>query len=76
VSNKQRLKLKAKAQEIAREARRAVGSADEFQQGAKAQAKDVADKGKKEANELSARAKEQKRREEKTEGWRSDAFDV
>lgn len=70
--NSQRQKLKAKAEQAQAAAHRAVGSADQF----KKTGQSAADKGKSEANELSARAKEQKRREDKTEGWRSDAFDI
>ncbi|RSH91097.1 hypothetical protein EHS25_010273 [Saitozyma podzolica] len=76
ISNQQRLKLRAAASQAARQTRQAVGSASQFGQQAKGQANQVADQGKKEANELSARAQEKKRREERREGWRSDAFDV
>lgn len=43
---------------------------------AKKAANEASDKGKKEVNELSARAKEASRREARQEGWRSEAFDV
>ena len=52
--------------------RQATGSADQFRQGAQK----AADKGQKEANMLDAKKAEQQRRESRTEGWRSDAFDV
>lgn len=42
----------------------------------KKDAQKVADKGKKEANDLDAKMREQQRRESKSEGWRSEAFDV
>ncbi|KAK4684203.1 hypothetical protein P7C73_g5994, partial [Tremellales sp. Uapishka_1] len=69
IANTQRQKLKAKAKAVSNQA---SGSADSV----KKNAQDAADKGKKEANELDAKAKEAKRREERTEGWRSEAFDV
>ncbi|WWC88740.1 uncharacterized protein L201_003653 [Kwoniella dendrophila CBS 6074] len=69
VSNKQRQKLKAAASSTSN---RAVGAADQF----RGKGKQAADQAKQEADQLSAKAKEQKRREEKSEGWRSDAFDV
>ncbi|WVR06390.1 hypothetical protein IAU60_003421 [Kwoniella sp. DSM 27419] len=69
VSNKQRDKLRAAAKSTTN---RAVGAADQFN----GPAKDAAGKAKKEGDQLSARAQEQKRREERSEGWRSEAFDV
>ncbi|WVF68948.1 hypothetical protein IAT40_003722 [Kwoniella sp. CBS 6097] len=69
VSNTQRQKLRAAAQTSSN---RAVGAADQF----KGTAKDAAGQAKKEGEQLSAKAQEQKRRDEHSEGWRSDAFDV
>ncbi|WWC62487.1 uncharacterized protein I303_105083 [Kwoniella dejecticola CBS 10117] len=69
VSNTQRQKLKAAASSSTN---RAVGSADAF----RAKGKQATDQAKKEGDDLTAKAREQKRREEKSEGWRSDAFDV
>ncbi|WRT67840.1 uncharacterized protein IL334_004814 [Kwoniella shivajii] len=69
VSNTQRQKLKAAASSTSN---RAVGSADQF----KAKGKQAADQAKKEGDDLTSKAKEQKKREEKSEGWRSDAFDI
>ncbi|ORY25632.1 hypothetical protein BCR39DRAFT_543419 [Naematelia encephala] len=69
ISNSRREKLKQTSAALTQQAR---GAVDQF----KADANKTADKGKKEANELDARKKEQQRREERTEGWRSDAFDV
>ena len=69
MSNKQREKMKAKAASV----RGGVGaSADQV----KKDAQKVADKGKKEANDLDAKMREQKRRDSKSEGWRSEVFDV
>ncbi|WWD04803.1 hypothetical protein V865_002874 [Kwoniella europaea PYCC6329] len=69
VSNTQRQKLKAAASSSTN---RAVGAADQF----RGKGKQATDQAKAEGEDLTARAKEQKRREEKSEGWRSDAFDV
>jgi len=69
VSNKQREKMKAAASAVSRSATGSGGQAAK-------EAQKTADQGKKEANELDARMKEQQRRESRTEGWRSDSFDV
>jgi hypothetical protein len=69
VSNKQREKMKAKASAASRQATGAGGQVQRDAQKA-------ADKGKKEVNELDAKMKEQQRRESRSEGWRSEAFDV
>ena len=69
MSNKQREKMKAQAAS----ARGGVGASAEQM---KKDAQKVADKGKKEANDLDAKMREQQRRESKSEGWRSEAFDV
>ncbi len=61
--------MKAAASSVARQA---TGSADQFKAGAQK----AADKGQKEANELDAKKVEQHRRESRTEGWRSEAFDL
>ena len=70
--NPQRQKLKAQAKQVADQAKRAVGSADQY----RGPASDAKIKAQKEGNELSAKAKEQQRREQRKEGWRSEAFDV
>ncbi|ORX33457.1 hypothetical protein BD324DRAFT_639861 [Kockovaella imperatae] len=76
VSNTQRQRAKAHAKHAARSVR---GAADQFKQGAK-NIKDEANKVKEgvkgEIADLDARRKEEMRREQKEEGWRSDAFDV
>jgi len=76
ISNSRREKLKTRAQQASAEARNqagaAIGSADQFGDGAKK----AMDKGKEEVNGLDAKRKEQQRRESKSEGWRSEAFDV
>nr|XP_031864274.1 uncharacterized protein CI109_000187 [Kwoniella shandongensis]KAA5531346.1 hypothetical protein CI109_000187 [Kwoniella shandongensis] len=69
VSNTQRDKLRAKAQAATGQA---TGSADQF----KAQAKGAANKAQKEGEQLNAKAQEAKKREERKEGWRSEAFDL
>lgn len=69
VSNKQREKAKALAGSGSRQAK---GAADQF----KNKAQNAKEQGKQEANELDARRKEQARRENKEEGWRSKSFDV
>ena len=69
VSNKQREKIKAKSKSATRQA---TGSADQF----KKSADQARSKGQQEANDLDARKKEQQRRESKSEGWRSNQFDV
>lgn len=76
ISNKQRLKVKAKAQAAASQARRAVGSADEFAGAAKAKGEQAKNEARKEGEDLRFAAQEKKRREERKEGWRSEAFDV
>jgi len=76
ISNKQRLKVKAKAQAAASQARRAVGSADEFAGAAKAKGEQAKNEARKEGEDLRYAAQEKKRREERKEGWRSEAFDV
>lgn len=70
--NPQRQKVKAQAKQAVSQAKRAVGAADQYS----GTANKAADQGKKEASELSAKAQEAQRRESRTEGWRSDAFDV
>ncbi|EIW73522.1 hypothetical protein TREMEDRAFT_59695 [Tremella mesenterica DSM 1558] len=70
--NPQRQKLKSQAAQLQGQAKRAVGSADQF----KKTAKGGADKAKAEGSNLSARVKEEQRRASRTEGWRSEAFDV
>lgn len=52
--------------------RQATGAGGQVQRDAQK----AADKGKKEVNELDAKMKEQQRRESRSEGWRSEAFDV
>ena len=69
VSNKQRQRAKALAGANTKQAR---GAADQF----KNKAQNAKEQGKQEANELDAKRKEQQRRESKSEGWRSEAFDV
>ena len=65
ISNKRR----QKAKQTAKQAR---GSADDFKKAATGKKAD-AEQG---AQELDARRKEEQRRASKTEGWRSDAFNV
>jgi hypothetical protein len=75
ISNNRRQKLQARAKEAQKTAKRAVGSADQFKGSAIKTLQQAADKGKQEVNGYDAK-KVQQRREEKKEGWRSDAFDV
>jgi hypothetical protein len=69
--NPQREKLKAQAKSAAGQAKSATGISDP-----KRAAQDAKIKLQKEGNELDARAREQQRREQRKEGWRSEAFDV
>ncbi|KAL7420693.1 hypothetical protein Q5752_004644 [Cryptotrichosporon argae] len=76
VRNQDRLRLKAEAHKVKETLK---GAADQFAGQANGAAKDAANAANKvgrEANELSARVKEEQRRAERSEGWRSDAFDV
>lgn len=76
ISNKQREKIRAKAKAASAQARRAVGAADQYAGAAKDTANKAKNEAKKEGEDLKYSAQEKKRREEKKEGWRSDAFDV
>ena len=69
--NPQREKLKAQAKSVAGQAKQAAGVSDP-----KRAAQDAKIKLQKEGNELDARAREQQRREQRKEGWRSEAFDI
>jgi len=69
ISNKQRQKAKALAGANTKQAR---GAAEQF----KNKTQDAKAKGQQETNELDARRKEQQRREQKSEGWRSESFDI
>ena len=83
VSNKKRVRMRERAKAAAQQVR---GAAGEFgatvKKGAAAangpagKVADAASDAAKEGKELSGKMKEQKSREDKKEGWRSNAFDV
>lgn len=53
-----------------------MGSADDFAGAAKAKGQEAKHEARKEGESLRFAAQEKARREARTEGWRSDAFDV
>ena len=76
ISNSQRDKIRAKAQVAQAQARRAIGAGDQFKDQVKGAADKAKNEARKEGEDMRFAAKEKKRREERSEGWRSDAFDV
>lgn len=58
------------------QARRAIGAGDQFKDQVQGTVNKAKNEAAKEGEDLRYAAKEKARREARSEGWRSDAFDV